>query len=199
MVYNNHQQPFIKVSKVFTKMSSAYIRDLVNFDGYKTPDFIPEGPTQRIWSNMGIAIKKGATWGDFAVYTREELFEVLEERAARSKKLKNGDLVPTVSAPTVSVPIFQQVVERAAPSIVIPYKEEAPFVPVAKKETLRAKLDKFLTPKPVRALCLGCGKFCVHSKPPDNWNASDRKRYCCLGCRDSAGKKHADRCQKHTY
>jgi len=180
-------------------MSSAYIQRLVYFDGYKQPEFIQEGPTQRIWSNMGIAIKKGAKWGDFAVFNREELFEVLAERATRSKKPINCEpIVPKAEClPQLVIECVPQVIERAAPSSVTTYKEESPFVPVAKKDTLRAKLDKFLTPK--RALCAGCGTYCVHSKPPENWNASDRKRYCCLGCRDSAGKKHADRCQKHKY
>lgn len=172
-------------------MLAPYIQRLVYFDGYKQPEFIQEGPTQRIWSNMGIAIKKGAKWGDFAVFNREELFEVLAERAARSG-IKSE---PIKCEPKREE--SQVIVERAAPCSVTTYKEESPFVPVAKKEPLRAKLDKFLTPK--RTLCVGCGTFCVHSKPPENWNAADRKRYCCLGCRDSAGKKHADRCQKHKY
>jgi hypothetical protein len=133
----------------------------------------------------------GLKWGDFAVFNREELFEVLAERAARSG---------IKSEPIKCEPKREEnqvIVERAAPCSVTTYKEESPFVPLAKKEPLRAKLDKFLTPK--RTLCVGCGTFCVHSKPPENWNAADRKRYCCLGCRDSAGKKHADRCQKHKY
>jgi len=174
---------------------TKYINSLVYFDGYKKPDFIPEGPTQRIWSNMGIAIKKGATWGDFAVYSRTELDEVLAERSTRSR-------LPMVIAKSVQQ---SAVIEREAPSEVVSYDttpvvapDPMPFVMV-KKPTLRERLDKFSTPSVKRALCLGCSTFCVHSKPPDSWNASDKKRYCCLGCRDSSGKKHADRCQKHKH
>ena len=145
--------------------------------------------TIRIWNNMGIAMKKGAKWGDIAVYTREEMDEVLAARRPNVPKSK----------PKPVVCMEQVIIERAAPSGYILVESvaptSAPFLP-AKKQTLRAKLDKFLTPS-VRALCLGCGTYCVHSKPPDSWSASDRKRYCCIGCRDSSGKKHADRCQKH--
>ena len=169
---------------------AKYINSLVYFDGYKQPEFIPEGPTNRIWSNLGIAIKKGATWGDLAVYSRSELEEVLAERSSRSP-------LPVIVAKSVQL---TAVIERSAPLAVVSYEkapDPAPFLAVTKKPTLRERLDKFSTPSVKRALCLGCSTFCVHSKPPDSWNASDKKRYCCLGCRDSSGKKHADRCQKH--
>jgi hypothetical protein len=171
-------------------MTPSEIYALIHFDGYDMPKFIPNGPTQRAWTNMNRAIIKGARWGDFAVYNRQELEEVLEER---------GPKMPMPIA--TSTPILDSFIERSEPVItytmpaVVSY--EAEFKTVKSKTNLREKLDKFLTPKNVRPLCLGCGMYCVHSKPPDNWSAGDRKRYCCLDCRDSGGKKHAHKCQKH--
>ena len=162
-------------------MTPSELYALIHFDGYDTPKFIPNGPTQRAWTNMNRANLKGARWGDFAVYNRQELEEVLDER---------GPKMPMPIA--TSNPLIEQTA-YIMPEV-ISYQEE--FKPV-KPKTLREKLDKFLTPNTVRPLCVGCGTFCIHSKPSDNWSAGDRKRYCCLECRDSKGKKHAHKCQKH--
>ena len=182
---------------------------LVHFDGWVIPAKIEEGPTFRIWSNMGRAEKKGATWGDLAVYTRTELDEVLEERAKnallfkplpREESIKAesvqaaAEQAESITAEETQEPIKVERVPSAAISFET-YQEPKNVRQPEQKQTLRQKLDNFM--KPSRPLCLGCGKYCVNSKPPDSWNAADRKRYCCLGCRDSHGKKHADRCQKH--
>lgn len=170
-------------------MTPAELYALIHFDGYDMPKFIPNGPTQRAWTNMNRAIIKGARWGDFAVYNRQELEEVLEERAK----------IPSKHVTTFE-PISEPYIEQVAPEItytmpaIISYEDEFKQV---KPKSLRQKLDKFLTTKNVRPLCLGCGVYYIHSKPPDNWSAGDRKRYCCLECRDSAGKKHANKCQKN--
>jgi hypothetical protein len=133
---------------------------------------------------------KGARWGDYSVYNRQELEEVLEERG------------PKAAMPiATSKPIPESYIERIPQEFkytmpaIVSYEDE--FKPAKSKPNLREKLDKFLTPKIDRPLCVGCGTFCIHSKPDDNWSAGDRKRYCCLECRDSKGKKHAHKCQKH--
>lgn len=185
-------------------MSPDEINSLVHFDGWVIPDRIEKGTTYRAWTNMNKAVKKGALWGDFAVYTAQELFEVLEERAnyRRLYKSKEPDTKePVFKEPEIKEPV--QLVERAPSALTSfetfpePVKEPEQFRPQVKpKQTLAQKLDKFVKTPP-RPLCLGCGMYCVNSKPPDSWNAGDRKRYCCLDCRDARGKKHAPRCQKH--
>lgn len=179
------------------------IRSLVHFDGWVMPNKIEHGVEFRIWNNMGIALKKGASWGDVSVYNRTEMEEVFEERRIAKERFKSrptiDEAVPVqepVQVPEVQVP---EVVERA-PSYISTFQDEPEYKPVpvkpspVKKQTLAQKLEKFVQTRP---LCLGCGTYCVNSKPPDSWSAGDRKRYCCLGCRDTSGKKHADRCQKH--
>ena len=164
-------------------MTPTEVKSLIFFDGYVYPAYIPQGLTHRMWANMERARMNGATWGDFAVYTRQEMDEILDQRGSKTA-------LPIAS----SVPISCEYIERAVPCAA-PCNEQDVIPPKKASKTLRDKLDKFLTP--TRALCLGCVTYCVNSKPPENWSAADRKRYCCLGCRDSSGKKHADRCQKH--
>jgi len=195
-------------------LSRANIYSLVHFDGWVIPDRIEQGATYRAWNNMNKAVKKGALWGDFAVYTGpQELYEALEERAKYRQLYKSNEPVQVieepkvVKEPTLEEPSFEpvQLVERAPSALTSfetypePVKElvkEQFTQPRLQKQTLAQKLDKFVKTPP-RPLCLGCGMYCVNSKPPDSWNASDRKRYCCLDCRDARGKKHAPRCQKH--
>ena len=143
--------------------------------------------TIRIWSNIGNAMKRGASWGDISVYNRQEMDEVLEERRRRSSTVMPEPI-------TIKIPIVPEtiIIERETPCAA-PLSEYEPFIEKPKTKP-KPKPAVFSSKRP---LCMGCGKFCIHSKPPDSWNAADRKRYCCLGCRDSAGKKHADRCQKH--
>jgi hypothetical protein len=176
------------------------IRSLVHFDGWVMPEKIVHGIEFRIWNNMGIALKKGASWGDVSVYNRTEMDEVFEERRIAQERLKGRstmDEAEPVQDAKVQEP---ELVERAAPSYISTFQDEPEYKPVpvkpstVKKKTLAQKLEKFATNRP---LCLGCRTYCVNSKPPDGWSAGDRKRYCCLGCRDTSGKKHADRCQKH--
>ena len=183
------------------------IRSLVHFDGWVMPNKIEHGVEFRIWNNIGIALKKGASWGDVSVYNRTEMEEVFEERRIAKERLKGRptiDEAAPVQEPVqepVQVPLqVPEVVERTAPSYIYTFQDEPEYKPVpfkpspVKKQTLAQKLEKFVQTRP---LCLGCGTYCVNSKPPDSWSAGDRKRYCCLGCRDTSGKKHADRCQKH--
>ena len=59
-------------------MSSRQIYSLVHFDGWVMPDRIEQGSTYRAWTNMNKAVKKGALWGDFAVYTAQELYETVK-------------------------------------------------------------------------------------------------------------------------
>ena len=140
--------------------------------------------TIRIWSNMGQAIKKGASWGDLSVFTRIEMDEILVARQG-----KNINPMPILSGTNEATYI-----ERSEPSV--PACEESEELPIQAKPTHAKKTaHKFsTTPRP---MCLGCRTFWIHSKPPESWSAGDRKRYCCLGCRDTAGKNHSDRCQKH--
>jgi hypothetical protein len=192
-------------------MSSRQIYSLVHFDGWVMPDRIEQGSTYRAWTNMNKAVKKGALWGDFAVYTAQELYEALEDRANYRRMYKSDTKEPDTKEPDTKEPVLEelvQVVERSEPSALTSfetYPEPEPVKepvkeqfkqPRPQKQTLSQKLEKFVKTPP-RPLCLGCGMYCVNSKPPDSWSAGDRKRYCCLDCRDARGKKHAPRCQKH--
>jgi hypothetical protein len=170
-------------------MSGSDLHKLIYFNGYKPDHFEPSPAsdlTVRIWSNMGRAQKQGATWGDICTYNRQEMDEVL---AARSR-YRSTPILATISIQEEAI-VNQVVIERVAPSA--PALPEIDFEPVKPKPVIK----KSHSQPSKRPLCMGCGNYCIHSKPPDSWNAADRKRYCCLGCRDSSGKKHADRCQKH--
>jgi hypothetical protein len=195
---------FQQINQFQPNSNMSNIRSLVHFDGWVMPEKIVHGIEFRIWNNMGIALKKGASWGDVSVYNRTEMDEVFEERRIAQERLKGRstmDEAEPVQLPQVQDAKVQEpeLVERAAPSYIYTFQDEPEYKPVpvkpsVKKQTLAQKLEKFATNRP---LCLGCGTYCVNSKPPDGWSAGDRKRYCCLGCRDTSGKKHADRCQKH--
>jgi len=178
-------------------ISSAKLQKLIYFDGYKPEHFQPSQAsdlTVRIWSNMGRAQKQGASWGDICTYNRQEMDEILVERSrTRSKRdsvsISEPVIEPAIVEPDIVIPV---IVERAAPCA-----QPLPEIDFEPSKTTKPVIKKPRTQPSKRPLCMGCGKYCIHSKPPDSWNAADRKRYCCLGCRDSSGKKHADRCQKH--
>jgi hypothetical protein len=152
--------------------------------------------TVRIWSNMGRAMKKGASWGDLAVYDRIEMDEVLAAR-------QNRGVIPVCPVSSaITEPIY---IERSAPCAPPCESEKLPTQAMAikpkqkqamaikSKQTQAKQTYKHFT----RPVCIECFTFLVHSKPTDRWSTGDRKSYCCLGCRDSAGKKHSDQCQKH--
>jgi hypothetical protein len=145
--------------------------------------------TVRIWSNMGQAIKKGASWGDLSVFTRIEMDDILAARQGRS----------VTSMPILTGTNEATYIERSEPSAPACEESELPIQvkPIQAKPTSAKKTTAHKFSTTPRPMCLGCRTFCIHSKPPESWSAGDRKRYCCLGCRDSTGKKHSDRCQKH--
>jgi hypothetical protein len=151
-------------------LSRANIYSLVHFDGWVIPDRIEQGATYRAWNNMNKAVKKGALWGDFAVYTGpQELYEALEERAKYRQLYKSNEHVQVieepkvVKEPTLEEPSFEpvQLVERAPSALTSfetypePVKEpvkEQFTQPRLQKQTLAQKLDKFVKTSP-RPLC----------------------------------------------
>jgi hypothetical protein len=175
-------------------LSGVKLHNLIYFDGYNPEHFEPSQTTEltvRIWSNMGRAQKQGASWGDICTYNRQEMDEVLIERSRRKSTPSPVSISEPVESVIVEAVIIKPVIERVAPSA--PALPEIDFEPVKSRPVIKKPHSQ----PSKRPLCMSCGNYCIHSKPPDSWNAADRKRYCCLGCRDSSGKKHADRCQKH--
>jgi cephalosporin hydroxylase len=121
-----------------------------------------------------LAIAKGVTWGEMAVFTMDEMMEM--EVKPVVKKVK----VAIDNRPLVKVSI-----------------DNRPLVKVSK---LVATLNKLTRPKQVKQVnqenqkCMCCD-FKVHPSPPSHFTVEQRA-HCCGWCQVTNGREHGEHCMR---
>ena len=132
-----------------------------------------ETETFAVWTARFLLLKKGARWGDEAVYDIEENLEILTKPSKRTPP----DLVSIIETvrkpPTVSEP------------------EKSP----EKKKTFLDKLAQFSLKKKTSCMvqCATCS-FARNTKPSEHFTQAQRA-HCCILCSMTGGQKHGGHCQ----
>jgi hypothetical protein len=121
-----------------------------------------------------LLLKKGARWGDLAVFTFAENLEILSK--------------PSKRAPPDLVSIITTV--RKPPPLALTVSPEP-----EKKNTFMDKLAQFSLKKKTTCMvqCATCS-FARNTNPPEHFTEA-QKAHCCILCSMTGGKKHGGHCQ----
>jgi hypothetical protein len=127
-----------------------------------------------------LLLKKGARWGDLAVFTFAENLEILSKPSKRDPP----DLVSIITT-----------VRKPPPLALTVSPEPQTEKPPEKKKTFTDKLAQFSLKKKTSCMvqCATCS-FARNTKPSEHFTEA-QKAHCCILCSMTGGKKHGGHCQ----